>query len=48
MFEERVESFLQVQRSIAQRLEAYNKLYDRQCEQLREDATLVHTLVSCT
>ncbi|KAL3157772.1 hypothetical protein ABBQ32_012197 [Trebouxia sp. C0010 RCD-2024] len=38
------ELLAKVQRSIAQRLEAYNKLYDRQCEQLREDATLVHTL----
>lgn len=34
--EDRVESFLHVQRSIAETLEIYGKLYDRQCEQLQK------------
>ena len=48
MTEDRVEGLLQVQRNIAQTLEVYGKLYDRQCEQLQtlqEDVTRVHDLV---
>ena len=48
MTEDRVENLLQIQSSIAQTLEAYGKLYDRQCEQLQklqEDVTRVHNLV---
>lgn len=36
MTEDRVESFLHVQRSIAETLEIYGKLYNRQCEQLQK------------
>ncbi|KAL3155954.1 hypothetical protein ABBQ32_012947 [Trebouxia sp. C0010 RCD-2024] len=48
MTEDRVENLLQIQRSIAQTLEAYGKLYDRQSEQLQklqDDVTRVHNLV---
>lgn len=48
MTEDRVEGLLHVQRNIAQTLETYGKLYDRQCEQLQklqEDVTRVHNLV---
>ena len=48
MTEDRVENLLQIQRSVAQTLEAYGKLYARQSEQLQklqDDVTRVHDLV---
>lgn len=48
MSEERMEGLLRVQRSIAETLEIYGKLYDRQVQQLQKlqaDVTRVHDLV---
>lgn len=48
MTEDRVDSFLQVHRSIAETLQLCVRLYDQQREQvqkLQEDVTRVHNLV---
>ncbi|KAL3163214.1 hypothetical protein ABBQ32_009616 [Trebouxia sp. C0010 RCD-2024] len=48
MIEDRIEGLLRVHTNIAQTLQIYGELYDRQCEQvkkLREDVNRVHNLV---
>lgn len=48
MTEERIQGLLRVQRSIAETLELYGRLFDQQHEQLQklqEDVTRVHNLV---
>lgn len=48
MTEQRVEGLLRVQRRIAETLEIYGHLYDKQREQLQklqEDVTRVHDLI---